>query len=153
MKKILLALAVFGLVPFLSACVQDVEVESGGDCVSKCEAVLETCSEVITYDECVNGCNACGVPFFDEITQESDCDNLRNNISQCGSSNEEGNDCDKACLNYNSQCLVHVPNADQDLYDQGYESCMDICKDWSLEKIECMEAALDCPSMTEVCGL
>ena len=111
------------------------------------------CSGVITYEECNNGCNVCGVSVLDEIDEEQDCDQIKEKISQCNFPKEESNNCEVACNNYNNQCLTWVPNADQNLFDQGYESCMAECKDWTVEKIECMEGAQDCPSMTEVCGL
>jgi len=64
-----------------------------------------------------------------------------------------GNNCEAACHNYNNRCLVHVPNATQELFDQGFESCMSVCAGWDETKVECMVNAKDCPSMTEVCGL
>ncbi|MDD5464409.1 MAG: hypothetical protein PHP62_04625, partial [Candidatus Moranbacteria bacterium] len=141
MKKMLLPLVVVGL--FLSSCATVTENKS--DCESKCEAISGMCSEVITYEECSNGCNGCGVSVLDEIESEQDCDKIKERMSQCNLSKEASNNCEAACDNYNNQCLTLVPNADQKLFDQGYESCMAECKDWTVEKVECMEAAQDCP--------
>jgi len=149
MKKILLPLVVLAL--FLSSCATGAENKS--DCESKCEAISEMCSGAITYEECSNGCNGCGVAVLDEIEGEQDCSKIKDKMSQCNSPKEESNNCEAACNNYNNRCLTLVPNADQKLFDQGYESCMVECKGWTVEKIECMEVAQDCPSMTEVCGL
>jgi hypothetical protein len=63
------------------------------------------------------------------------------------------NDCVPACQNYVNRCLTLVPNATQSLFNQGMESCEFECKTWDNSKITCMERAMDCPSMTEVCGL
>ncbi len=46
-----------------------------------------------------------------------------------------------------------MPNTTQDLYEEGRLSCLDECTKWDGNKISCMENALDCPSMTEICGL
>ncbi|MFA6458504.1 MAG: hypothetical protein WCV72_03920 [Patescibacteria group bacterium] len=151
MKKILLPLSVLGLVLLLSSCTKNTEPKN--DCESKCEAVCEMCLEAITCEECKNGCSVCGVAVLDEVKEQPDCDKIKERMSQCNSPKEESNSCEAACNNYNKQCLSLVPNANQALFDQGYESCMAECQNWTGEKIDCMETAQDCPSMTEVCGL
>lgn len=148
MKKILFPFIVLGLVLFLSSCGKDTEQENV--CEPKCEAISKICPEVITYEECNNGCSVCGVSVLDDIKEEQDCDKIKEKMSQCSSPKKESNNCEAACKNYNNQCLTLVPNADQTLFDQGYESCMSECKSWTGEKITCMESAQDCPSMTEV---
>lgn len=64
-----------------------------------------------------------------------------------------GNGCELACSNYVNKCLTLVPNADQNLFDQGLASCQQECQGWSADKVGCLASALDCPSMTETCGL
>ncbi|OGF21670.1 hypothetical protein A2316_01270 [Candidatus Falkowbacteria bacterium RIFOXYB2_FULL_38_15] len=66
---------------------------------------------------------------------------------------QKNNDCESACINYVNKCLTLVPNANQALYNDGVISCMKECIDWDSEKADCMINAIDCPSMTDVCGL
>ena len=144
---VLLVLAIFS-----SSCTVEVSQDEG--CESQCEAVSTMCSEVITYEECNNECNSCDSVIMDEIESEEDCGKIKEKMSQCTSiAKEDASNCDSACNNYNNQCLTLVPNADQQLFDQGYESCMSECAEWSTEKVGCMAESQDCPSMTEVCGL
>jgi len=152
MKKTLLFMILVSSVLLFSACTKPAELKS--DCGLKCEAISNMCS-TITQEECEKKCDDCNDMILNEIKGENDCNKAKETISQCNSVKEEqtGNNCEEACHNYNNQCLIHVPNADQKLFDEGFESCMDICKDWATEKIECMVNAKDCPSMTEVCGL
>jgi hypothetical protein len=56
-------------------------------------------------------------------------------------------------MNYAIKCLTLVPNASDQLLDEGRESCGKECADWNNEKIDCMINAIDCESMTNVCGL
>ncbi len=61
--------------------------------------------------------------------------------------------CAEACENYVKQCLYLVPNADDYVFDQGRESCIEECADWEAEKVECMQEAQTCASMTDICEL
>jgi len=63
------------------------------------------------------------------------------------------NDCEGACSNYTMKCLSLVPNADQNLFNEGLKSCVAECAKWKKEKVECILQASDCPAMTETCGL
>jgi len=151
MKKVLFSVILLGVVFVFNACEKNTEAKS--DCESKCETISKMCSEVITYDECKDDCNVCGIDVLNKINEEKDCDKIKESMSQCNSPKEKTNNCDAACKNYNNRCLTLVPNANQQLFDEGYESCMNECKSWATEKTECMVTAQDCPSMTEVCGL
>lgn len=71
---------------------------------------------------------------------------------KCEEKKPSGN-CEKACNNYNTQCLKFVPNLNQKMLDDGFSSCMDLCKKRNKEKVQCMENAKDCVAMSEVCGL
>lgn len=72
--------------------------------------------------------------------------------TKCEEKKPSGN-CEKACKNYNAQCLKFVPNLNQKMLDDGFSSCMDLCKKRNKEKVQCMEDAKDCVAMTEICGL
>jgi len=61
--------------------------------------------------------------------------------------------CVEACENYVKQCLYLVPNADEYVFDQGRESCMEECAGWETEKVACMAEAVTCASMTDICDL
>ncbi|MDD3284530.1 MAG: hypothetical protein PHZ07_02955 [Patescibacteria group bacterium] len=67
--------------------------------------------------------------------------------------NKASNDCGAACDKYVKNCLTLVPNANEAFFTEGHESCLKECKNWDSEKVDCMINAIDCPSMTEVCGL
>ena len=62
-------------------------------------------------------------------------------------------DCESPCRNYIHKCLSLVPNAGQDLFSQGLESCMNECRGWSDKKNKCILNATNCEDMTLVCGL
>ncbi len=66
---------------------------------------------------------------------------------------EEKNDCESPCRNYTQKCLSLVPNADQTLFNQGFESCLKECKGWDDTKNKCIKNAANCQDMTEICGL
>ncbi len=143
---------------------------------SKKEVLLEvsTCSEV-----CSNANNYCPT-LINKDTCESKCSGLSeetkehlNNSSSCQELTEKpeliadliipevnvpenidpSNDCELACSNYTVKCLSLVPGASQSLYNEGLMSCINECKKWDNEKIGCIISAIDCPAMTEVCGL
>ena len=63
------------------------------------------------------------------------------------------NDCELACVNYVNKCLALVPNADQALFNEGLSSCIGECASYSESKVNCLISAIDCPAMTEQCGL
>ncbi len=67
--------------------------------------------------------------------------------------NVDSSDCQFACANYVVKCLTLVPNASKDLLDEGLNSCMSECQRWNSQKTGCMIEAIDCESMTNVCGL
>jgi hypothetical protein len=66
---------------------------------------------------------------------------------------QTGNDCEAACTNYVNKCLTLVPGADETLFQQGRDSCMDVCVEWTSEKADCIATAASCEPMTDVCGL
>jgi len=64
-----------------------------------------------------------------------------------------GNDCTAACENYVNKCLTLVPGAGETLFQQGRDSCMEACAQWTGEKTGCIATAASCEPMTDVCGL
>lgn len=64
-----------------------------------------------------------------------------------------GNNCEAACENYVNKCLTLVPGAGETLFQQGRDSCMEVCAEWTSEKIDCIATAASCEPMTDVCGL
>lgn len=61
--------------------------------------------------------------------------------------------CETACANYVMKCISLVPNADSNLINESISSCYNECQKWNNEKANCILNALDCESMTNVCGL
>ncbi len=59
--------------------------------------------------------------------------------------------CQTACQNYVDLCLDNVPVAG--IKKQGFDSCQQECKNWTEEKLQCLESAMTCEAMTDVCGL
>lgn len=154
MKKILLSVVLFGSMLIFISCTGKIEPEAG--CELECQTISNICPAEITYDECKIKCDDCGIELFDEIENVEDCNKVQDELSKCNVSKREQNSsnyCELACNNYNNQCLTQVPNATQELFEEGFQSCMDLCESWSSEKVGCMVDAQDCPSMTEVCGL
>ncbi|MDO8260192.1 MAG: hypothetical protein Q7T50_01685, partial [Candidatus Magasanikbacteria bacterium] len=62
-------------------------------------------------------------------------------------------DCEAACGNYVTLCLMLVPGASEELFSDGLDSCLGECATWDAPKVECMINSFDCPAMTNVCGL
>ncbi|MDD5751206.1 MAG: hypothetical protein PHS73_01655 [Candidatus Peribacteraceae bacterium] len=64
-----------------------------------------------------------------------------------------GNNCAAACENYVRKCLTLVPGAGETLFQQGRDSCMEECAQWTDKKTDCIATAAGCEPMTDVCGL
>ncbi len=131
-------------------------------CISLCSKAKTTCPSLMANSNCESSC----ANWQDEVKEKV------NNASNCGALSEipeiltslipemntpqspvANNDCEMACSNYSIKCLSLVPNASQELYNEGLLSCMNECKKWSGDKTSCMLNAIDCESMTNVCGL
>lgn len=163
MKRILSVLFLAGLIAGLSGCLaQPTEPQSDSttmeqECRDICAQIQTICPNLITEELCNNQCLNCPQTVIQDIQDTTDCQIIEQSLAGCFSVKKEkenvDNNCDAACNNYVDRCLTLVPNADQDLFQEGYDSCMEICPDWNEPKIDCMAAAQDCPSMTEVCGL
>jgi len=86
----------------------------------------------------------CDRKINDEISGE-------NYIFDISDNSEVG--CNSACDNYVEQCLTLVPGATQQLYVDGFDSCLGERVSWSSEKIDCIEKSQNCTWMTDECGL
>ncbi|MFA5076120.1 MAG: hypothetical protein WC480_01745 [Patescibacteria group bacterium] len=64
-----------------------------------------------------------------------------------------GNDCEAACANYVNKCLTLVPNADHVLFEDGLNTCLEECADWSANKISCILSSVACSEMSDICEL
>ncbi len=151
MKHSLLSLVFLISLLGFSSCASEIQKEE--TCETKCESFENICGSDFSLDQCKSSCASCGFNFSDLELNSENCERASEKISQCVFPEKDALNCEDACQNYNNQCLTLVPNADQKLFDEGLSSCMLECESWSKEKIECMESANDCPSMTEVCGL
>jgi len=123
------------------------------ECSAKCKSVSLICPHEVKDVKCFEACDVCGFTDFEGINTPEDCTKINENFAHCNFPVIEAKFCESACQNYNNQCFTKVPNADKALFDEGFDSCMNECKDWDQDKITYMEEAKDCPSMTIVCGL
>lgn len=98
--------------------------------------------------------SGCGAPESADVPQVPDRE-VANQIpvESAGVISPAQDLCPEACENYVKQCLYLVPNADDYVFDQGRESCLEGCAEWEAEKIECMVEAQTCASMTDICEL
>jgi len=138
------------------------DMEVDGDCQELCSKSVATCPSLLSKEDCESACSSWDDQAKEKISAASNCEEL-GSISEYIASllpkMEEpdlapaGNDCEAACANYVNKCLTLVPNATQALFQEGLSSCLGECASWSVAKINCMVSAVDCPSMTDVCGL
>lgn len=84
---------------------------------------------------------------------QEDADALSGSGIRVNEPAQAGNNCAAACENYVSKCLTLVPGAGETLFQQGRDSCMEECAQWTNEKTGCIETAASCEPMTDVCGL
>lgn len=126
-------------------------------CSDSCQKLSSICPTMVDYNDCITCCPQLKSEDQVKLQNVNSCEDFLSieGLLSCGAVNENKvqKDCEPACTNYVSQCLIHVPNATQALFDEGFESCVEHCQDWDNEKIDCLAKANDCPSMTEVCGL
>jgi hypothetical protein len=138
------------------------DIVSSQACIELCAKAKTTCPSLMTGGNCESACSKWSDEVKDKVGDASSCQTLSEVPEIVASllpeinipdSPQAGNDCEMACSNYSIKCLSLVPNASQDLYDQGLLSCMNECKKWNNNKTSCILEALDCESMTNVCGL
>jgi len=61
--------------------------------------------------------------------------------------------CENACANYTLKCMNLTPDLKQEIIAQSINECMKECAKWNSTKKKCVLDAIDCESMTNVCGL
>jgi len=61
--------------------------------------------------------------------------------------------CENACANYVLKCMNLDPNLKPELIADSVNECMKECAKWDDKKKNCILEAIDCESMTDVCGL
>lgn len=139
--------------------------QAGSACSEVCQKANQTCPSLINESACNNKCAKLSEESKKHLSESSSCEELTAKpdlmadllipevntpeaVSPTGA-----DDCQLACLNYTNKCLTLVPNADQNLFNEGLKSCMVECAKWKEEKIGCMLSAPSCPAMTESCGL
>jgi hypothetical protein len=169
MKKAFLVVLIFVFTLVLSGCGKKQTVNEvienntvNVECQELCENASGICPSLIIKNQCEASCGKWNDETRDKIKNANNCEEL-SSIEEVVDSlvpeinepelDSAQNDCESACTNYVNKCLTLVPNATQALFQEGLESCVKDCAKWNGTKIDCMIQALDCPSMTEVCGL
>lgn len=61
--------------------------------------------------------------------------------------------CENACANYYGKCMTFNPDLKPELMAQYINECIEECAKWDDKKKNCILEAIDCESMTDVCGL
>ncbi|HOS88054.1 MAG TPA: hypothetical protein PKZ94_02745 [Candidatus Pacearchaeota archaeon] len=61
--------------------------------------------------------------------------------------------CENACSNYYVKCMTFNPDLKPELMAQYINECIKECTMWDDKKKNCILEAVDCESMTDVCGL
>lgn len=151
----------------LSGCGKKVEIPEAEvlideDCQELCLEIKETCPELIDINECKNECVDWREETKESIREADNCEEISEILEyvpefilepEQPNLSEPTSDCEAACGHYVIACLTLVPNATEDLFNEGYESCLSECKNWDANKVDCMITAFDCEAMTDVCGL
>lgn len=169
MKKAFLVVLIFVFTLVLSGCgkkqVVNEVIENNTvsvECQELCENASGICPSLLTKNQCEISCGKWNDETKEKIKNVNNCEDISSIEEVVASLVPEINepkldpaedDCELACVNYVNKCLTLVPNASQSLYNEGLFSCIKDCAKWGGEKIDCMIQAIDCPSMTEVCGL
>lgn len=136
---------------------------ASAECREVCQKASNTCPSLINQTTCEQKCSKLSQESKDHLSQAGSCkaltqkpellaDLLVPEIEQPKDINP-ANDCEYACANYAAKCLSLVPNATEEVFQDGIQYCMNDCKKWDASKVGCMISALDCPAMTDSCGL
>lgn len=145
-----------------SAGKSDSEVAASQQCVEACGRAKTVCPSLLSSGNCEASCKNWSEEVIEKIGAANSCEVLGNIpelvsalIPEMNTPEQKtpSNDCESACGNYVGKCLALVPNASQSLFSEGLTSCQKECKGWSAPKVACMIGAVDCESMTDVCGL
>jgi hypothetical protein len=170
MKKITLVFLVLLLPLIFAGCGQknlvgenlEKKETASAECQDLCLKSTGICPSLMPLESCLSGCASWSDEAKEKISSASGCAELGSvaeYVSSAIPKMEEpklapaGNDCEAACANYVNKCLSLVPNATQALFQEGLVTCVGECSAWAQSKTNCMISAVDCESMTEVCGL
>jgi len=166
-KKILISLgvAVVGIAVITTIIVSSKKEATLGvsACSEVCSKANSYCPSLINKDTCENKCSSLSEETKEHLNSSSSCQELTEKpeliadliIPEVNTPEniDSSDDCELACSNYTVKCLSLVPGASQSLYNEGLMSCIGECKKWNNDKISCILNAIDCPAMTDVCGL
>jgi len=165
-KKILIALSVVlvgGAIVFGAFMNKSDKKTKVSSCSEVCSKANNTCPSIIDKNNCENKCVSLSEETKEHLNNSSSCQELTEKpeliadliIPEINTPDKinSSNDCEMACSNYSIKCLSLVPNASQELYNEGLMSCINECKKWDDNKTGCILSAIDCESMTNVCGL
>jgi hypothetical protein len=132
-------------------------------CSEVCSKANSACPSMIDKNTCENKCASLSEETKEHLNSSASCQELTEKpeliadliIPEINTPDKinSSNDCEMACSNYSIKCLSLVPNASQELYNEGLLSCINECKKWDGNKTGCMINAIDCEAMTNVCGL
>lgn len=151
----------------------DAPVGGGGEvivvstnCESACAQAEASCPSLIDETTCVTKCAGMSAEAREYLQSSYSCEALtaRPDLvsevlvpgvvdTSAYEAEPDAGECESACGNYVTMCLSLVPDATEDLLNEGYESCLSECADWDAVKISCIGTAPDCPAMTDECGL
>jgi len=162
---IIASIAVVGAVMAGSVFFVSKKNDQASSCAPACSKASGNCPSLINKDICESKCSELSEETKKHLNDSSTCQELTSkpeliadlivpDVNAPEKKAENGaNDCEAACANYATQCLSLVPNATQEIFNDGIRSCAAECEKWGSEKITCILKAVDCPSMTDVCGL
>ena len=132
-------------------------------CAETCEKAVATCPSLINKKVCEQKCDGLSQEAKDHLNTANSCQELTQKpelivdllIPEVNTPEKisSTSDCEASCSNYTMKCLSLVPNADQNLFNEGLKSCVAECAKWKEEKVSCILNAGSCPAMTETCGL
>jgi hypothetical protein len=166
MNKIILGIVgvvVIGSVGFVLLNLGGEKTVLSNECIKICADANSVCPSLINKQTCEANCSKFSQETKDHLKNSTSCEEIAKKpelisdviISNTAKPEEKvtSNDCELACVNYVNKCLTLVPNADQALFNEGLSSCITECANYSADKVNCLISAIDCPAMTEQCGL
>ncbi|HOX29917.1 MAG TPA: hypothetical protein P5080_02120 [Candidatus Paceibacterota bacterium] len=168
-KKILIPASIAGIAAIVAGAAflfpKSASDQQSFDCASICQKASQTCPSLVNETTCNNNCSKLSDESKKHLSDSNSCQEISSKPELIAdllipetaapepAKNADSDDCQMACMNYAIKCLTLVPNASDQLLDEGRESCGKECSKWNSEKIDCMINAADCESMTNICGL
>jgi hypothetical protein len=128
-----------------------------GPCNETCAYIQSICGNIVKEESCLTNCQVWTEEMREAIKGYDDCQFL---VTQLGLELKEnlGNtvsaeDCSLACENYTTKCLSTMENADAEMLQEGFQSCMASCGSFDQEIVDCVIGAATCDDMVRECGL